>query len=311
MSRQRRAFVTGATGYLGANLCRHLVSKGWDVHALVRPGSNRRPLAGRTVSLHQMQSGPGDVAAFIAATAPDVIFNLAAAMPGGTADQSGDKERLEAANVALPRMLCDVLKTAGGTSLVHAASWWEWDDRGNPHTRQTAPNRYARTKAEGRRLIETAAESGDFSCAVLVVHDTYGPNDWRGKVLNALVKAALSGQHLDMTPGDQMLDLVHVDDVVEAFEMTAKSLMDRTEKVSERYALSSGCPMSLRALAGAVEEATGNRLDITWGAVPHRPGTPMKTGSMAPTPPGWQPQVTLAGGLAGLIAEERQPDGAG
>jgi len=37
-----RIFVTGATGYLGAELCRRLAGRGYRVTALVRPGSEAR-----------------------------------------------------------------------------------------------------------------------------------------------------------------------------------------------------------------------------------------------------------------------------
>ncbi|MHC1696484.1 MAG: hopanoid-associated sugar epimerase [Geobacteraceae bacterium] len=42
----KKVFVTGATGFIGASLTRELLEKGCDVRALVRPGSDRRNLAG-------------------------------------------------------------------------------------------------------------------------------------------------------------------------------------------------------------------------------------------------------------------------
>ena len=40
---QRRALITGSTGFIGSNLLRHLREGGWDVHALSRkhfPGTS-------------------------------------------------------------------------------------------------------------------------------------------------------------------------------------------------------------------------------------------------------------------------------
>src|SRR5688500_14524894 len=44
VSTVRRAFVTGATGGIGSVLCAHLVSSGWEVTALARPGSETRAI---------------------------------------------------------------------------------------------------------------------------------------------------------------------------------------------------------------------------------------------------------------------------
>lgn len=46
-----KVFVTGATGFIGANLVRELLREGYAVKVLVRPGSNRRNLEGLDVEL--------------------------------------------------------------------------------------------------------------------------------------------------------------------------------------------------------------------------------------------------------------------
>lgn len=46
-----KVFITGATGFIGASLARELIREGCSVRALVRPGSDRRNLAGLDLEL--------------------------------------------------------------------------------------------------------------------------------------------------------------------------------------------------------------------------------------------------------------------
>ena len=41
-----KAFVTGASGFIGSNLVHELVARGHRVKALLRPNSDKRGLAG-------------------------------------------------------------------------------------------------------------------------------------------------------------------------------------------------------------------------------------------------------------------------
>ena len=54
-----KAFLTGGTGFIGANVVRALLARGFEVRALVRPGSDRRNLEGLDIELVQ-----GDVRDF-------------------------------------------------------------------------------------------------------------------------------------------------------------------------------------------------------------------------------------------------------
>lgn len=48
-----KAFVTGATGFIGASIARELLKDGSEVRALVRPGSDRRNLAGLDIEIRE------------------------------------------------------------------------------------------------------------------------------------------------------------------------------------------------------------------------------------------------------------------
>jgi nucleoside-diphosphate-sugar epimerase len=47
----RRLLITGASGFIGANLCRHFLARGWKVYGMVRKTSDTRSLNGVDVKL--------------------------------------------------------------------------------------------------------------------------------------------------------------------------------------------------------------------------------------------------------------------
>ena len=83
--RAKRILITGATGFVGANLIRTLLHYGADVHALIRPGSQLWRLQDilPQISLHvtdlidrqQLQDSVKQIC-------PQIIFHLAASGVG-------------------------------------------------------------------------------------------------------------------------------------------------------------------------------------------------------------------------------------
>lgn len=72
-----KAFVTGATGFIGSALCRELSARNWKIRALVLPGEDCTPIASyteevRTGNIMQAESLDG------LADGTDVVFHLAA-----------------------------------------------------------------------------------------------------------------------------------------------------------------------------------------------------------------------------------------
>jgi dihydroflavonol-4-reductase len=73
----KRAFVTGATGFVGASVVRELLADGWEVRALVRSNSNRSNIAGLPVE--QVEGDLADGAHLAEIIAPcEAVFHMAA-----------------------------------------------------------------------------------------------------------------------------------------------------------------------------------------------------------------------------------------
>ena len=157
---------------------------------------------------------------------------------------------------------------------------------------------YAATKQAFDDLALYFCQARDMRWLKLELSDTYGPDDHRGKLFSLFEKAANAATPVPMSPGEQMLDLLHVDDVVEGFLTAGQRVLGESFVRSQAWALRSGHPLSLRQVAAVYADARGQSLNIDWGAQPYRPRTPMTVPDCTPVLPGWKPQYTLQEGIA-------------
>jgi nucleoside-diphosphate-sugar epimerase len=289
---KRRALVTGASGYVGSQLARRLVQDGWDVHVLLRPGSSLEALApvSDAVAVHRFAGPTAELVEIVRVAAPDAVFHLAAVFLAQHRPE--DIETLVQANVLFPTQLLEAMAANGVRLLVNTGTAWQ-----HYENRDYDPvNLYAATKQAFEALLAYYVNALGFSVATLALFDTYGPHDPRPKLMSALWKAAGSGQALSMSAGEQLLDMVYIDDVVEAYLATERALRG-AGPVHLRYGVSSGTPLRLKDLVAAFEAALGVRVDVGWGERPYRPREVMLPWTSFEAPPGWRPCMPLIEGL--------------
>lgn len=287
----KRVFLTGASSYLGGRLAHHLLDAGWAVTA----AEHSTPLAAALVaragfSRVRVEDSPTSWTAALQDARPDAVVHLAA-RPGTEPTGDGVRDQLRG-NLEIGVLLLDAMRAAGCRALVNTGTFWQYGD--GPDPRPTCL--YAVAKAAFETFIDHAVSQHGLRAVTLVLYDVYGEDDPRDKLLRQLARAAIAGTPLDLTPGEQLVDLVHVDDVVAAYAL-ALARVGGGEARHERYALSSGAPAPLRQRVEEFGRALGRPLPVRWGGRPYRPREVMVPGR-GPALPGWSPRVAPAAGLA-------------
>lgn len=291
-----RALLTGATGFIGSRLAHHLERHGWDVHRVVRPTpgspSAMEPLP---PNVHIHDGSTSDMIRIVGESRPDVVFHLASLF---IAQHSPDQvEPLVRSNILFGLQLLEGMAWNGVRRIVNAGTGWQHYEGGE----YSPVNLYAATKQAFEDLAAYYVDSGRVDAVTLLLFDTYGPDDPRPKIFRLLLDASASGKVLSMSPGDQLIDLVHVDDVTSAFRTAGERLLEGSVHGHERYAVSSGNPISLRNLAGNIVRAAGLNVEIIWGGRPHREREVMVPWAKGAPMPGWRPQISLDEGLRAIF----------
>lgn len=280
--------LLGTGGFLGSRLAAHYAAKGEKTFSLsFRPSGKEAFLT--------------ECAELLAAEKPRAVINAGASQ--SSKDDPGALEDLISSNVLLPSMLASLILThTPQTYLINFGTSWQFGEQGEP----SPFNAYAASKAAAEAFIDHFALAG-LKAATLHLYDTYGPGDPRGKIVNLITHALVSRTELPMSPGGQLIDLVHIDDVLAAVDATLVALEASQGGVHYRFAVRSGRPVRILDVLELLRQAADiESIDfIKPGVYPYRARERFGLFADTPTPPGWSARIDLAEGLKGVLETHR------
>ncbi len=295
---KRRVLVTGASGFIGRPLLRHLLERGFEVHATALDA-----LAGaevvRDVVWHPLNLlDIGSHATLFAAAQPTHLLHLAwNATPGVCWTTPGNLRWVQASLA-----LIEAFQACGGQRAVLAGSCAEYDWSHGFCSEQITPTRtktlYSICKNSLWRMSEGFAARTGLSVASGRVFFLYGPHEYPNRLVPHVVRSLLRGEPAACSHGEQIRDFLHVDDVASGFAVLLAS--DVTGVVN----IASGQPVRLREIIHALADQIGRRDLVRLGAVAVPPDeAPLVVADVRRLTQevGWTPRYDLPTGLEQTI----------
>ncbi len=300
-----RALVTGAGGFLGANLVRHLLAEGHEPIALARPGGTSWRLKDIATDAGVLELDLRDPAAIertVSESRPEWIFHLAA---NGAYSWQKDIESMIAVNVSATAALLRAAQAADVRAFVNAGSSSEYGLKDHPPREEEwlQPNSdYAVTKAAGTHLTALAAAQG-FPAVTLRLYSIYGPWEEPSRLIPALVREAMHGGLPPLVGPQTARDFVYVDDCCEALLRAAERGAPACPGATLN--IGSGTQTRLNELVEAARTALNVKALPEWGTMEQRgwdTNVWVSNPRAASEHLGWRTSTTLGDGLARTAA---------
>ena len=280
--------VTGATGFIGTNLTRELRKE----HNLFILGQFEGDPEKLDLPGYIMDDDINKLADYIKNNQIEGVIHLASLyLTVHTPEQIKD---LVSSNVYFGTAVLEAASLAGSVKwfLNTGSIWQNYNVKGMEYN---PVNLYAATKQAFIDMAKYYTDVFGIKFCTLKLCDTYGPNDTRRKIFKLFKDYSESGEVLKMSPGEQLIDLLYITDIVAGFAQLVK-LLSEGAKLNPEYVLSSGRQIPLKELAALFIKVSDRKLNIEWGGLPYR-----KREVMIPwkgdVVPGWKAKISVEEGI--------------
>ncbi len=305
----KRALVTGAAGFIGANLTRELIHHGADVHALVRSSTRRWRIAeiAPQITIHKADLVEREALnRILAEIRPELLFHLA--VSGGHPQLPEEREAFIKSSVLGTIYLLEALESLDVINFVHVGSSLEYGPSERPlnESDRLAPLSFrGASKAAATLICRQYARDHKRPVIILRPFSVYGPWEAPTRLIPSAMRVALSGQPLLLTSPGYRHDFVYVKDVVEACLRAASGTFEPGEVIN----VGSGEQRSNEEVVELVQSVTGQRIAMRIGEYPARPfDTSHWVADIGKAEKllGWRPRHTLREGLEKTVSWFRQ-----
>lgn len=302
----RSVLVTGADGFLGANLCRRLAAAEVQVHAvdLNRPSRHVRwYLREHAARVDFIQA---DLASARLDQLPpvDTVVHAAAVTVIGPGCERDQFQEAVAANITATARLLDWALRSGVRRFLHVSSGSVFGGgEGDQPVAESAPHLatdvYGLSKSAAERLADRFAELNGFDLVTARLGTLYGPLErptgsrYYPSRVQAWCMAAVEGRpilHGDLGLGR---DYTHVDDAVEAILRLAR----HPRPAHRCYNVSIGRQVSHVEVINAIRRRREVSLAADRRPPPHLPRPPLAVERLR-AELGWSPEISIEAGIA-------------
>lgn len=289
--KNKTLLITGASGYLGANLCARLFKEGFDIIALTPNKADVFKFDKRFAKqarVYYLDETP--LEKVFKENKIDAVIHLAT-LYGRTGETSAQIAKV---NLLFPLEILQNAVKHGVKTFINT------DTILSPQL-----NPYALTKAQFAQWLKFYADK--IQAVNLRLDHFYGPFDKPVKFIAFVLEQIKTGaKEINLTEGSQTRDFIYIDDVISAYLCLLQNLDKIPLGKFNNFETATDRRTSIKELVTLIKKETGSKIKLNFGAVPYRSNEKLSydIDTSALRALGWKPKIFIEEGVKKIIKAE-------
>ena len=282
-----KILLTGATGFIGKEFIR-LLQNYYEIIALVRDSSDILVLKNTNCKI-VIFSDYKEINDIFINNNIDGVVHFASNIV--IEHKLSDIEYLIDSNITFGTYLLEACKCTNVKWFINTGTFWQnfESDRYNP------VNLYAASKEAFENIAKYYTETSNLIFTTIKLNDTFGINDTRNKIFNLWYQISQNGESLNMSEGEQIIDISYIEDIINAYKILIEhlNLDNKYDFNNEIFVVTNNEKVSLKELSKIFEDVTSSKLNINWGERYYREREVMMPYSVGKIVPNWNQKYSL------------------
>ena len=294
-----KILITGAAGFIGANLTRKLIKTGNEINILIKETSNlwRINDVVSNCNVHKIDlKKVEDVRNVVKEVNPELVYHCAG---HGIYPSQKNSAEIFSTNILGTFNLLDALNENNNLHrLVNLGSFFEY------LTNPTDP--YTISKITQTKLAEHFFKEKKLPIITLRLFTPYGKFDSPGRLICDLMIALIRNKPLEIFSKYTKRDFIHIDDVITALEIASQ----QPDITGEIIDIGTGNEISVEEIVSMSNQLSDNELVINWNDTKQREVDILDenifSGRQQTQKLNWSPSTLLEDGLQRTIEWYKQ-----
>lgn len=292
--------VTGASGFVGANIVHRLVKDGKSVHIISRdkrPGWRLNSVADK-IHFHQADLAAAELTPLLKHIRPDYVFHLACF---GSLPEESNFSKMVKTNILGTSNLISAIKNYPVKLFINTGSSAEYKSKnGNlGENDQLQPlNDYGVSKAAQTLLCQKESLTHGLPIITLRLFSPFGYYEQGTRLIPHIILRSLQDREIPLSNPTFVRDFIFIEDVVDAY-LSACKIKPRPGEI---FNIASGQQQSIKNVTNTILKLTGSKSHAVYGKVKKQsrqiePVSWQADISKARKELKWQPKYSLKDGL--------------